>query len=497
MEHVFIKSNHKTGKRSSQALILALLAILSVLTYILVSHLYYHIGFPLDDSWIFQTYARNLAGFGEWAFLPGEISGGSTSPLWTVILSLGYLLHVPHFVWTFGMEILVLWGIAYFAEITIRRLVVSYQQVFPWIGFVILFEWHFTWAAASGMETLLFSGMVLWVLFSLIEDSQQYLKIGILIGISVWIRPEALTLLGPAIMIAIIEKSFVKKRIINILKILIGFGAVFSLYLLFSLALSGTPWPTTFYAKQAEYVILSNRLFSERLGNLLIQLLVGVGCVLVPGFILMIINSIQKRKWGYLASVFWILGMLFIYAWRLPVVYQHGRYVIPCMLVFISFSCIGMVNYFQETHQGWRWLIDKAWKFGVGIILVIFWGYGAVVFARDVAIIESEMVESANWANRNLPKDAIIAAHDIGALGFFGDHRIVDLAGLISPEVIPFLRDEVQLAEFMDDQNVNYLMAFQDWYPLLSEGLIEKYSTHGRFAPNMGGKNMILFTWQE
>ena len=494
---MFLESTHKAEKNNSTGLILAALSILSVLTYILVSQLYYRIGFPLDDSWIFQTYARNLAASGVWAFLPGEISGGSTSPLWTIMLSVGYLLHIPHFVWTFGMGILVLWGIAYFVEGKIRKLIVSYKNAFPWIGFLIIFEWHFTWAAASGMETLLFSGLVLWVLFSLIEESPQFFKIGILIGISIWIRPDALTLLGPAFMVAILEKSDTKKRVKNIGKIIIGFGGVFSLYLLFSLALAGTPWPTTFYAKQAEYIILSNRSFSERLGNLFLQLLVGVGSILFPGFILMINNSIQKQKWGYLASFLWILGMLFIYAWRLPVVYQHGRYVIPCMLVFISFSCIGMMDYFQKTHQDWRLVIEKTWKIGVGLILIIFWGYGAVVFARDVAIIESEMVESANWVNRNIPEDAIIAAHDIGALGFFGNHRIVDLAGLISPEVIPFLRDEVRLAEFLDTQNVNYLMTFQDWYPLLSEGLVEKFSTRGRFAPSFGGENMILYRWQD
>ena len=37
-------------------------------------------GFPLDDSWIHQGYARNLSERGEWVLIPGEQSIASTSP---------------------------------------------------------------------------------------------------------------------------------------------------------------------------------------------------------------------------------------------------------------------------------------------------------------------------------------------------------------------------------------------------------------------------------
>ena len=44
-------------------------------------------GFPLDDAWIHQVYARNLGTRGEFAFFPGEPSAGSTSPFCTVHLT--------------------------------------------------------------------------------------------------------------------------------------------------------------------------------------------------------------------------------------------------------------------------------------------------------------------------------------------------------------------------------------------------------------------------
>src|SRR5258706_12825833 len=65
--------------------------------YLLTSHFIYKIGFPLDDSWIHQTYSRNFALHGEWAFRSGIPSAGSPAPLWSALLAVGFLLHLsPH-----------------------------------------------------------------------------------------------------------------------------------------------------------------------------------------------------------------------------------------------------------------------------------------------------------------------------------------------------------------------------------------------------------------
>ncbi len=76
-------------------------AILSVSVYLALSASTYRIGFPLDDAWIHQTYARNFAQLGEWSYLPNQPSAGSTSPLWSFLLALGYWLRIPYLYWTF------------------------------------------------------------------------------------------------------------------------------------------------------------------------------------------------------------------------------------------------------------------------------------------------------------------------------------------------------------------------------------------------------------
>src|SRR5947208_16748262 len=51
-------------------------------------------GFSLDDSWIYATFARNLASGHGYSFNPGESIGGATGPLYVFILAgLYWLFH--------------------------------------------------------------------------------------------------------------------------------------------------------------------------------------------------------------------------------------------------------------------------------------------------------------------------------------------------------------------------------------------------------------------
>ena len=130
------------------------------------------------------------------------------------------------------------------------------------------------------------------------------------------------------------------------------------------------------------------------------------------------------------------------------------------------------------------------------VLSLTFWVFGARAYAQDVAIIESEMVSTAKWVAENIPDEDLIAAHDIGALGFFDAHPLLDLAGLVTPEVVPFMRDEGQLARYLDDHAVEYLIAFPEFYPILSQEAESIHSTNGRFPPMLGGENMIVYRWR-
>ena len=474
---------------------LVLASLISMTIYLVASALYYRFGFPLDDSWIHLTYARNLAVHGEWAFQPGVPSAGSTAPLWTALLSIGFFLKLAPYIWTHLLGALLLWGMGLFGEMAVRRISPAYQSRIPWVGLFLIAEWHLVWSAVSGMETLLHALVMTVVLGMLMSGSRRFITLGLLTGLSIWVRPDGITLLGPVIVHALAGNGSGKKRWRDLSLFVIGFASLFVPYLLFNLILAGTPMPNTFYAKQAEYAIWQARPFLSRFWELALQFFAGPSLALLPGVVGWFVISLRKRDWSTLATMVWFAGYLFLYVERLPV-YQHGRYVMPAMPIFFLWGLVALIAFSKSKLFGrYHWVAVTSWNLLAGALCVAFWLFGASMYSQDVALIESEMVASAKWVAENVPQDEIVAAHDIGALGYYDDHELIDLAGLISPEVIPFIRNEEKLAEFLDESDAAYLIAFPEFYPLLSEMGEPVYVTEG-IGPELGGENMIVFHWR-
>jgi hypothetical protein len=474
--------------------LIALVALLAVLFYLLVSARTFRIGFPLDDAWIHLTYARNFAEHGQWAFRLGQNSAGSTSPLWTVLLSIGFFLKLAPYIWPFflGWVILTLLGIQ--GESVTRRLVGTYRPRIPWVGFFFVTVWHLTWAAVSGMETLLHGFIIFYVLSTLLVDPRRYFALGFLTGLSVWVRPDGITLLGPLILTALMIEENNRERANAITKLLIGFSALYIPYLLFNLALSGNPLPNTFYAKQAEYQTswLSLALF-DRLNDYLTPVLASPFIVLLPGVVMWMNKRFRVRDWAAIASLIWFLGYVTLYFTRLPA-YQHGRYIIPAFPILYLWGILGMVEY--VTSKQANEMIGRAWPMLLGVLCLLFSVIAARQNAADVQWIESEMVGTAEWIRGNLPSGAILAVHDIGAIGYFDGHPIIDLAGLASPEVVPFIRDQARLAAYMDQRGVDYLVTLPAFYPELVSRKEVVYPPNGSCQPASDQATMCVYRWK-
>lgn len=483
---------------------LGLFSALSVIGYLFASYQYSGIGFPLDDSWIHQTYARNLVSNGEWAFFPGQPSGGSTAPLWAVLIALGNIVRLGPFLWTITLGWALLWGLSIISIQFLARLVPAHKNLSIWAGILIIIEWHLVWAAVSGMETLLFALFVM-AIFGLLMDFQEeasqtrmrlWFLLGILVGASAWVRPEGITMLGFVGLSIFLINVKVRYKIKTTYIVGIGFLLTFGPYLLFNQLIVGDWWPNTFYAKQAEYAILRNAPIWLRYIGQFNLLLVGVGALLLPGFAKYIYDSITTRNWRTLLPALWVMAHLGLYALRLPVTYQHGRYIMPAMPIYFILGLAGMASWLQSSSINiGRRVVSRAWLLSIGLVALSFWWLGATAYARDVTVINSEMVITANWIVENTSSDDVIAAHDIGVLGYFTDRTIVDMAGLISPDVISFIRDESKLAAYLNAKGVKYLVTFPSFYPEMVLGRKVIFQTDGEISASMGEENMKVYLW--
>ncbi len=454
-------------------------------------------GFPLDDAWIHQTYARNLVNFGEWAFIPGIISGGSTSPLWTLMIAIGYLFRLQHLFWAYCLGVMILLGIAVYGQRLFDHFS-GHRHRFPVAGIFLILEWHLIWAAVSGMETLLSGLIILATFVYLVQSSRPGWLLGSLVGISIWCRPDGVLLFAPVIGCFILSRENTLQKVHRLKNFAIGITVCVVPYLIFNYLTQRSILPGTFYAKQAEYASQSTVPIFLRFVEQLSLPLVGAGVLLLPGAIYLFYRALMARNWNVVLIYAWLLGFAGLYAWRLPVSYQHGRYLIPVMPVYFTLGLAGLRLIQQRLGEEgiWRRIVIKSWGISVGMVLLGFVFLGARSYAVDVAIIETEMVRTAKWLSVNTRPGDVLAVHDIGAIGYYVNSPIIDLAGLVSPEVIPFIRDEGRIKEYLDQKNVKYLVTFPGWYPDLVRNLQPVYKSGGDFAEKAGGENMVVYLWQ-
>jgi hypothetical protein len=535
-------------------LVLALCsALFSALLYLGWSYGYGSLGFPLDDAWIHQTYARNLARYGQFAYVPGQVSAGSTAPLWTLLLSVGYFLQLDFKIWAYCLGLVFQTLTAWAAYRLASRLWPQQERAALFAGLSCALEWHLVWAAFSGMETTLFILLALllmerylWFKSQIPNPKSQIpnlesrwivgqwpLVVGLLGGLLTVTRPEGTVLFGLIVLDALrrylrsvpstsrrgepfdklrtglVEPSGhrsapssqeAKPHLLGLLGLLFGFALLLLPYLLFNLTTSGLPFPNTFYAKQAEYQAeIMNISLAVRLWQVTRPTIVGAQVLLLPGFAFAIYRTIREKRVEAALPLVWWATTLALYAWRLPKDYQHGRYLIPTIPVLVIFGSWGTLSLLRlDSRQTIVRALSRAIPIAALVLLLLFWIIGARAYAADVGFIEGEMVAVARWLEAHTPSDVLIAVHDIGAVGYLVDRPLLDLAGLITPEVVPFIADEVQLLAFMEEKGADYVVFFPDWSPAYTRmsqdpHLHPVYHTGYAWTLRQGHANMVVY----
>lgn len=464
-------------------------------------------GFPLDDSWIHQTYARNLAWRGEWAFLPNQPSAASTSPLYTVLLAIGYALRLPYALWTHALGALAL-ACAGSVGARMAAHLLPQARVAPlMVGLAIVSTWHLVWAGASGMETMLFGALCLGVMglaWAELSPTQSAgagwrgARFGVLVGLLTLARPEGIVLGGLAGLAVLTLRA--RWLIVWSLGAGLGFLACVAPYVLLNLQLTGGLLPNTAGAKFEQHAILLQVPLGWRIWDLVVVVLAG-GHVLFAPTVVVYAGLVWRKagRWLYLLPLLWCIALVLLYALRLPAAYQHGRYVMPLLPAWVFAGAVGLVVALRwGRYVPLRRVLTRTLALATVLTMGAFaLGVGWRAYQDDVTIINEEMVASAFWIRDNLPQDVLLAIHDIGAVGYFsGRERLLDIAGLVSPEVVPIVANGDALWALMQAQSARYLMAFPDQIPNDNPNdprLCEVFTTGGRMARRYGGANMSVY----
>jgi hypothetical protein len=477
-------------------------------------------GVPLDDAWIHFQFARNLARGDGFAFNPGEPTAGSTAPLWTLLLAgsyavggrfplAGQLLSAASFMLT----LIATYSLA--KQLTRRRWAAGLA------GAVAAANGRLVWAGLSALETPLFAALSLLAIGSYLgrERTERYPpQTAALFGLAALTRPEGILLFALSIADFVLHTppqkqdraspsaphasrltSHVSRLTSHVSLLLPAIGIFATLvlpYTLFSLQSSGHLLPNTFSAKTtfdfrpdlaflslaSRYLILDNPL-------------------LLPFFVLGIGALFRRAR---LLSA-WSVGLPLVYAFLHATLYQHGRYLIPLIPCNAVIGVAGLLEARRLAMRwNWRWRRSRASLLTLVIALVVTgtaWRLPTMArhFARDVSNINQMHVALGRWVREQTPADALLALNDIGAITYISERRIVDLAGLVTPQVTPILRgpDTTSgLIDLMAERDVGYVIIFPNWFPSLAERddvlrPVHRVTLERRTIT--GGKTMVVY----
>lgn len=386
-------------------------------------------GFALDDSWIYATMARNLATGHGFSFNPGEPVAGSTGPLYTLVLAAGYYLF-RDVVWpakVLGMLCQVGAGVAVF--LAALALLPGRRLLSLAAALLVVTSPPLVWGMLSGMEIPLYLLLVAAGLAFYLRGRGAWAVA--IWSLGVWVRPDGLFLVALGLVAPPREAA---RRLLAAAPALLAFFA-------FNYALGGHWMPQT------------------------------VGVKAHFGFDLVGRTWHLLREWGTLWGIpyrpedqveapaillaLWILGaaitirrapLLAAYVIGLPIALSlfrgdsgpHKRYV----LYVVPFAALLAVAALDWLARRFPNRLPQTFAPAAAAICLLAQGLylpaKAENYGWNVQNIEKMQVLLGKFVKLATRPGDVVAVNDIGAIGYFGERRVVDLMGLVSaPRSLP------------------------------------------------------------
>ncbi|MBX7045621.1 MAG: hypothetical protein K1X86_07265 [Ignavibacteria bacterium] len=487
------------------------------------------LGVPLDDSWIHFRFAENFAKEFNFTYNPGEPTAGTTSPLWVIVSGLVSFISP-----TFMLNSIILSGLFFILScIFIYKIAVAVffdSEVLDFdlefsplylallVALLTIMSGRLEWAAMSGMETTMF------IFFSLagfyqhikdIHDKKISLAPSLLFALSTASRPEGLMLFGLYLFDAWTFSFHIKKVLKTTLDLAAGviiFIFIAGGYFLFSYYTSGNILPNTFRGQgggfhiDTEHILIS--LEYLRINFVLFIRDNPITCILyLLSFIFYFANV--KKFFSKLRSLnliyLWVIllplaSSIFVPNWR-----HHGRYLMPLipLINLVSvYAILVVLNKFKGKSS-----LNLLHKKNFLTALLLFFSFAyyivyAIALGKNTDNINSQQVKLAHWVKENISQNDVIAMNDIGAITFVSKNRIVDMAGLVTPQILDYrkyrLEDNLDsMLALLKNNDVKYMIIYDHWFePFLKRhGEYFEYLLSAKLEVNTicGGDEMKVY----
>ncbi|MEZ4387762.1 MAG: hypothetical protein R3D98_09330 [Candidatus Krumholzibacteriia bacterium] len=442
-------------------------------------------GYITDDTFIHLRYAENLLHRAEFAFNPGESTYGATSPLW--ILGLGFCLKLglsgPAAAWVLGLisgvlMVMVLAGL-------LRRL--AFPEAWRWWIFLLGVSdaWFLRWTM-SGMETPLATAALLVLLWPLVMASpkpasgaagrlrRRYLAWGVAAGLAGLVRPEFL-LLGPAALPWLMLFEYRRAEVLGgdparrragplglAAASAVGWLASAGPWIVYAERTFGRWTPGTASAKSfaASFDLVEVVLY---LGRSLQQLAMTQGVVWLGFLALVAVVIVERRRqergraepdgalnpgqWEFWQAVALVLVVatwsgLLLGGYAVKKVWTISRYLSPLapslllMLGVLAYWLLNVATPFRGRPVLGTWVAGAACGLALLGNVILLAGPVRTHARTFSAGVMTCYLARGEWLAEHAAPDDVVAALDIGALAYGSDLRVLDLMGLVSPDIM-------------------------------------------------------------
>jgi arabinofuranosyltransferase len=451
-------------------------------------------GVPLDDAYIHYRFADNLANGHGFAFNPGEPTPGSTAPLWVVLLAIGQVVGLDPIFTSKILGALAFVACAWLTWRFAQRLIGNDRQamlVATASGALVALSGRMVWAALSGMETVAFAALTLLALDRLLDQPLD-VPASALLGLAALLRPEGYLLFFIVVLLSLLSprpSGTGSSSVLRLSSNTFVFALIISPYILFSFASTGSLLPNTFRANARELTTV------EYLSHYLRYVAEDNSVVLVMALLGLSIANRDRRLWPLVS---WAVGFPLIAALLTPNLRHHGRYSIPLIPFYVLLAVVGLRGYagrVSERLARRAVLVLSAAMLVLGLVSTYKW---SGTFAADARDITQMQVEMGRWVKANTPTSATLALSDIGAITYLSGRRVMDIVGLVTPDILPAVsgkpvgleRDQA-VFDYLARHRPDYVIIIPTWYPYLASSpgsrLSEAHTVRLDHTPSVGG----------